>query len=253
MNITTVIPVRGRLPLLDRTLRRLREQIVPINNIVVVGERDDEFDVAMNNGARFVKCPNHPLGRKWQVGLQHARKAFPNTDFYFHTGSDEWFTNGYTAAMIKEIGKCGMVGMREYVGLHINSNGVMTGCLWDGFHQKSRRNEAVGSGRIMTRATLDRLKWEVVDPGLDKNLDHSMMMKLRRVGIKTKTVSIDEPGPAQNQRIMAISCDLWRNKRNLSMMLRAGMVNQVKSETLATFLKSEFPEIYECKFFLKYE
>ena len=76
MKIISVIPVKGREPLLYYTVKRLTNQGV---GVICVGHTDSERRTCRKAGASFLYYSDRlKLGAKWQFGIDEARKHKPD-------------------------------------------------------------------------------------------------------------------------------------------------------------------------------
>jgi hypothetical protein len=93
-----ITPAWGRYEIVSVCLEQRRRAIeelakggIEAHQVVIAD--DDNLDIARAVGADVVECPNfedgHPiLGRKWNLGMQHAAKK--GADWFVQIGSDSW-------------------------------------------------------------------------------------------------------------------------------------------------------------------
>lgn len=221
--VIAIVPVLGRRPLLNHTLRRLNEIV---DQVICVVEDPNDRQMCADHGAFIVNCFRHKLGTKWNAGFWEAKQF--NPDFILHMGSRNWFSDNYLDVMLPIAQDYEITGMLDFHFLHLvytlenkkfyqdkqhkfmddfNLDIVRSDFqervlgYWKGYTNE-REGEPVGGGRLIRRDYLDRVNWTPFDPKLDKNLDFSMMEKTNSFkGVR-----------ADKAQLLAISTNLWSNK-----------------------------------------
>jgi len=251
--VVAVIPVLGRIPLLEYTLKRLNNIV---DQIICIVERPDDRQVCADNGAFIVNSYGNRLGKKWNDGFWEAKQF--NPDFVLHMSTRNWFSDDYLKVMLPIAQNYEITGMLDFYQLslyyrniddykdkieYINKTHKFVGSYdldlmnknlirreliyWKGY-ENYRKGEPVGGGRLIRRDYLDRVNWNPFDPKFYKNLDGSMIAKTDNFkGVRSK-----------DAHVLAISTNLWGNKTKIDKNS-----NTLYSETRANnYLKKWFPE-----------
>lgn len=238
MNVIAVIPVNGRGPLVKVTVERLLS-INGCSSVICIGHSDEDKDICVSAGAKWVQHENHPLGKKWNAGFQMAREM--NADAVLFVGSSDWVSKDWIPVSAKFLDEFGMTGK---AGCHLIDfrNGQTRMVYWSGYLHGSvkgkrsmeRAEEPIGIGRMLSAKCLDAIDWMPFEDTQDNSLDWAMYQKALRAGFKVKMIEDD------SIHSMAFSCDLWPNKHTFS----AHWSNEYPSERIMDFdkwLEDHFP------------
>lgn len=247
MKITAVIPVRGRVPLVKRTVRRLRDMGVTV--VAAVSTWDDMRAIeTMCEKCEMVS--RMALGRKWDIIYEMAKETKP--DVVMHLGSDDWFTENWVDDLTGWLNNYDIVGVGDYHFAHWNfhitrgwdgyplaaANRDVSVVYWGGYDLEKaphRKDEPIGGGRLIRAEMLDMIDWHPFDKNSVKNLDFEMMNKLRDAGAATMVVKKD------SLKAMSITTNLWPCKNGFNKMVSNNDTKMLDVQ----FLKEHFPEAYE--------
>lgn len=155
MNPAVVIATHKRIEITRENIRSLQIQSVKPQVIVVVSDPEEGF-IFSRLGVYVVVAKNNPLGRKWQAGVDFARKLMPS--HLVVTGSDDILCRGFMETYCKE---------DEFSGLQ---------CwyIWDGktlYFFDYMAQQALGGGRVYSRSMLDKCDWKIFDTKINRLLD----------------------------------------------------------------------------------
>lgn len=201
--IVAVIPVKGRLPLLGHTIRRLYEKN-GVHTVICVGEGPADRNECEHFGAEWVEFPNKPLGKKWNAGFLKAKEY--NPDACLFVGSSDWISDNwieYTSGYLREYD---LIGKPDFNLLDFGKQ--LRACHWRGYTDHRRANEPIGIGRILSKRILDKLGWQPMDNHLDSSLDWSMYQKILAAGGRVKLLRTDEI------QSLSLSTSAWENKHS---------------------------------------
>lgn len=200
MKIACPIPVYGRKPLVELTVRRLKESgVIPI----IVGDEEFVKEIAEKYSVEFVHHPNKPLGSKWNAGFVASKKYDP--DGVIFMGSSDWVSDSYLKeikTLLEDysfIGKldCHFVDVSEEIRL----------LHWAGYNC-NRRGEPIGIGRVLRKDFLEKINWKPFEDHIDNGLDFSMWKKV--LDHKEKTMIL--PVKTNEIELLSISTNKWINK-----------------------------------------
>ena len=231
MKTVAVIPVKGRLPLLKYTIRRLLHK----NNchaVICVGDSFEEKELCESEGAIFVEHENSPLGKKWNAGFLKAKELEP--DAVLFVGSSDWVSDNWLSYCSKFINAgIDMVGKPDFYLLDISD--VLRFCHWKGYTDKRRKDEPIGIGRVLSAKILDKMNWKPIADDLENSIDFSMYNRILALGGKVANIKTDEI------KSLSISTDKWPNKHKFN----DHYSNKLPSDRMHDFgvwLELNFPE-----------
>jgi hypothetical protein len=238
--IACVIPVSGREPLLWHTIQRLKRQAGPVS-VVCVGLLDSERAVCEAAGAKFVPHCNHPLGEKWQYGLNCFRPFASEIEAFLLLGSSDWITDNWCGLGLEAIrAGAGVVGREEIHFLHIGEGNAKTMVRWKGYDEKARRGEFIGTGRLYSRAILDRLEWRLFDRTKNTGMDWYSLQNAMKAGAKVVAI----PGD-RHVHALSLSTYRWGNlhtAQGWKWLAQHPCCERVETENIGPFLSKYFPE-----------
>lgn len=175
-----LICTHNRPDITSRNIERLLRQ--PFNPQVVLVVTDpieaqfyrDKF----SENVFVVKYPNHPLGGKWQYGVNQARLLMPNP--LIITGSDDLLSENF----VQEAFKLMMNGYH------------FAGLSWFYMYETKykrlstlrykKKDWPIGGGRIYSLELLKKLDFELFDVYAKKNLDNKGFLSVKASGLKYK-------------------------------------------------------------------
>jgi len=237
--IACVIPVCGREPLLWHTIQRLKRQSGPVS-VVCVGLLESERAVCEAAGARFVRHRNHPLGEKWQYGLNCFRND-PDVEAFLLLGSSDWITDNWCGMGMAEIRKgAGVVGREEIHFLHIVEGNAKAMVRWKGYDEHARRGEFIGTGRLYSREVLDKLDWKLFDYTKDSGMDWYSLQNSKRVGATVVPIPAD-----RHLHALSLSTYRWGNlhmAQGWKWLAQHPCCERVDREPMEAFIQKYFPE-----------
>ena len=239
MKIVAVIPVHGRLPLLEITIRRLYRKN-KIDKVICVGDNPDDKTLCKKAGAAWCEHKNKPLGEKWNAGFVFAKEHY-DPDYVLYVGSSDWVSDNWIPVTLEflQANDFDVVGKPDYNMLHYGKELFM--CHWTGYPSGSwRENEPIGIGRILSKKFLDKIGWQPFESFLDASMDWCMVQKL----IKIPGHRFGSFNSVEIQSL-SLSCDAWDNMHKVS--VRADLPNTYRIYQPKAFLKMWFPEALELK------
>ena len=231
--VVACIPVKGRAPLVEQTIKRLYWKN-GVYRVICVGDDLHDRKVCEKAGAVWVQFNNKPLGAKWNAAFEEAKKYEPDACLY--VGSSDWLSGNWIDFMRPHVDEHHLVGAPGMYLVDSSSKGLR-GVYWPGYNLE-KRNESIGIGRMLSRELLDRMKWCPFEGTSDRSLDRSMTDKCARFGFKEFML--------QNPQMMALSLSFperWPNKHIFDMHWN-GLLPSQKIDPVP-FMTTHFPEIFE--------
>ncbi len=231
MRTVAVIPVKGRLPLLKYTIRRLYEKN-GVYKVICIGDAEEEREVCESEDAEFVFHANNPLGKKWNAGFQAAKKHTPDACLF--VGSSDWISDNWLSYCEPFImGDIDMIGKPDFYLLDIGV--TLRFCHWLGYGKGPRQDEPIGIGRVLSSRILDLMNWAPMNETLNNSMDFSMYQHLLRLGGKVHLVKGTEI------QSLSISTNRWPNMHRFN----DHFTNKLPSSRMHNFgqwLDEKFPE-----------
>jgi len=236
MKTVAVIPVKGRLPLLKYTIRRLLKKN-GCHAVICIGDSQDEKELVESEGGVWVEHDNSPLGKKWNAGFLKAKEFTP--DAVLFVGSSDWVSDNWLPYCEKFINAgIDMVGKPDFYLLDIGK--VLRFCWWQGYTIASRKNEPIGIGRVLSKNILDKMNWKPISDDLENSIDWSMYQNILALGGKVANLKTNEI------LSLSISTDKWPNKHKFN----DHYSNKLPSSRMPDFVKwldsnfTEYKEIF---------
>lgn len=162
-DLVVVIPVFGRHYVLKKVIQSLKQQtMTPAVLCVVSNETDRKFCADLN--VDICKCPNRPLGRKFQAGVTEAKKYNPKAVMIL--GSDDLLSYTYVEKTMKLIDK-----QYDFIGIDTWYIVCSTKECYIGKYVNKHAQRFLGAGRTYSRRFLNTVKWKVFSPTKNSNLD----------------------------------------------------------------------------------
>lgn len=206
MKVVAVIPVKGRLPLLKYTIKRLLEKN-GVDQVVCVADTIEEFNVIKENGAHVVEHDNQPLGKKWNAGFEYAQTL--NPDAILFVGSSDWISDDWVpqlAPFMKEYDLIGVAGFTMMdIGLKNGKTDLIRMCHWEGYGPGNREDEPIGIGRMVSARILNKIGWRPFDDNRNNSMDFMMFNKVNNADGKIGMVKSDE------LVALSVSTNAWLN------------------------------------------
>jgi len=232
VKIVAVMPVHGRLPLLQQTIRRLYDKN-GVYKVICVGS-DVEKRLCEKEGAEFILHENKPLGKKWNAGFQAAKKY--NPDGCLFVGSSDWVSDNWISYCSSYLSEYDMIGKPDFYLLDYGN--TIRCCHWAGYTDTRRANEPIGIGRILSARILDKMSWCPMQDKLDSSLDWSMFQKVLSMNGKVKMITNDEI------KSLSLSTNKWENKHKFEDHYRGKLPSKrIENKVLIEI----FPEINNLK------
>lgn len=206
--IVVPIPVHGREPLLRQTIRRLKRQTHPVH-IIIMGETPSERQIAEEEEVEFLKHQNHPLGAKWQAGMDRAREL--EADAVLMLGSADWLSDNWCEVLIQRINSgSDLVGKREMFFLDVDHQNNKKMVFWNGYTPWTnyRTMEPIGAGRLISKTILNKVDWQIYNTKAKKSMDFHSLLTILMAGGDVEM--IEDPCNS----VMALSLSfghLWGN------------------------------------------
>jgi len=226
--VIACIPVHGRLPLLEQTIKRLYEKN-GVYKVICVGDGAREHTLCKSLGAVWVSHQNKPLGAKWNAAFFRAKDYYHDACLF--VGSSDWIGDNWIGEMRPHLKDNDLVGTAGCNFLHLGKE--MKACYWPGYVGR-REGESIGIGRLISKRILNRINHSPFDPKLDNSMDYSMIQRVERAGGKIATVEI-------NAQSVSISTDLWPNKHNFLSHYN-GILPSKRIENAENWAEINFPE-----------
>lgn len=239
-NVVAIIPVQGRLPLVQLTVERLILKN-NIDRVVCVCSNDEDFAYMIecrrgNCGIVVIRHDNKPLAAKWNAGFKEAQKY--NPDACLFVGSSDWLSDNWVSSLLPLMDKYDMVGTPGCHFLDIKQNNKFRVVDWGGYLGE-RSTESIGIGRLLSARILNKLGWKPFTDSKDGSLDYDMFTRVKKSGGKTAMVKSPE------LISLSISTDQWGNKHNFEDHVKGELRrNSIHLNKVHEFLKNHFPEAY---------
>jgi hypothetical protein len=233
--VIACLPVLGRLPLLEHTIRRLYEKN-KCHKVICSGDGALDRELCTSLGAVWVQSSNKPLGQKWNKAFQKAQEYSPDAVVY--VGSSDFLSDNWLSVMETYVKEKHFVGV---AGCHFIDIGKekLRGVYWSGYkdtkYHKDRGDETIGIGRMLSSSLMDKLDWKPFNDLYDNSLDRSMKEKCKKAGIDDFMVN-------ENVKAVSISTHQWINKHRFEQHWDGEPEANKRLSDVDGFV-SEFPEI----------
>lgn len=229
--VVACMPVYGRLPLLELTIKRLysRNQVY---KVICSGDGPEERELCESHGALWVQAENKPLGLKWNKAFQAAKSYDPAAVLY--VGSSDWISDNWIPTMRPLLERYDFVGTAGCHFLHVGEG--LRACFWRGYkftpYHKTRSDETIGIGRMLSKSLMDKINWTPFGDNIENSLDRSMKDRCKKVGIDDYMVEAEI-------KALSISTDKWVNKHNFN----NEYASSKRVHDVQMFVNVYFPEI----------
>lgn len=176
-------------------LNRLKDNFNVIT-LSVGSEGKESMALCAKYGINYISFYNKPLGSKFNTGMR-AMQQF-NPDYVMILGSDDLISN---AAMKRVLELCAkghdVVGFTDVWFYDLIQKNLH---YWPGYGHRgdkadaSRAGEAIGLGRTLSRAILNKMNWQPWKPDVNVGLDWWMTQKLKGLKVIPKTINLKNEG-----------------------------------------------------------
>ena len=230
--VVACIPVFGRLPLLEQTIKRLYQKN-GVYKVICSGDQIADQKLCESLGAVWVYAPNKPLGAKWNSCFMKASEYNPDACLFM--GSSDWVSDNWLSEMRPLMDKYDLVGTPGCNFLHIGSGYDV--CYWPGYVGR-REGESIGIGRLISKRVLDLIQWNPFDGQLNRSLDYSMVQRCTKVAANihlTRNTNIQS---------LSISTDKWSNLHQFS-ACTTGLLPSIFKDNPIEWLENNFPESFK--------
>lgn len=161
MNPVVLIATHERFWITSKVIQTLGMQTIEPEIVVVSSDPGHAGNYTkLSPKVRSICHLNHPLGNKWQLGVNQARKL--NADPLIICGSDDILQNNY-------VEKCCRIIDKEYDFIGLKSWYVYD--LIKLYHFQYLARMPLGGGRAYSKAFLDSIDWRLFDTSKDRHLD----------------------------------------------------------------------------------
>jgi hypothetical protein len=163
-------------------------------NIIVDSEWSNS-DIFQNESKfLYINHDNSPLSDKWNSGLDFLKNMV--YDNLVIIGSDDVIHQNVFKVYKNKINEnYDFIGIEDLYLFDIDSK-VMY--YWPGYGENNPRNgETIGLGRCLSKRVIEKLNYQLWNPGLMRNLDGSMMSKIKesKLNLNSYTFKCKEFGP----------------------------------------------------------
>lgn len=217
--IIAIIPVLGRLPLVQHTIARA---LKIVDTVITVVSEVWMKDYCEGSYPIWIRR-RAPLGEKWNFGFKIAKQFDP--DHVLFIGSSDWVTENWVTELLPHTEHNDIVGVKGYHLLHmdyeicyhnkkllnkyrakdgaydipVKFQGMKVG-YWGGYRNE-RRGEPIGLGRILNRDFLKRIDYKPFNDEKWTGMDFNMFNLAQNV----KTIN------SKSIKNLSISTNLWGN------------------------------------------
>lgn len=227
--VVACIPVFGRGPLVEQTIKRLYNKN-GVYRVICAGSEPEDRQICEKTGAIWIQHRNQPLGAKWNAAFKEAKKY--NPDACLFVGSSDWLSDNWLPVMIPYLSNYDLIGVPGCHFLHLCDEPLL--CHWKGY-TNGRDGESIGIGRLLSRQLLERIHYEPFKPELNNSLDSSMQQTCSRHAARIHLVD------SHKIKAVSISTNEWANKHQFSDHY-LGRLPSEKIKDVDNFIQSYFPE-----------
>ena len=173
MNPTVLIATHNRYEITSYNIQSLLNQSVQPKIILVVSNLEEKFYYQR----KFQECillisPNHPLGKKWAFGAQHAYNIKANPLIVL--GSDDILGPKAIETYVKLMAEHHFIGLKHW---YIHHKGKAYYCEY-------LAKMPLGGGRSYSFWLLDQMNGQIFDDRINRHLDDLAMKKAKNLGIE---------------------------------------------------------------------
>ncbi|HMJ67597.1 MAG TPA: hypothetical protein VK508_01815 [Cyclobacteriaceae bacterium] len=218
MNPVVVIASHLRSSITRQNIQSLlRQSVVP--EIVLVVSVPDEYERWKKEFPiiHVLKERNWPLGKKWQAGVDHARKL--NADPMIITGSDDILGVDFVK------NACSLSRQHDFIGLQDWS------VLHESFLYSITYNAKIplGAGRVYSNGLLEAMNWIVFNTRINRHLDDQGYHNTRRL---CRPMLIVRDAAAQGLHVVSVKGPWVMMNRFVSMLQHPNCTVRSKVEAI---------------------
>lgn len=181
MHPVVLIATHERIDITTRNIELLKKQ-TKVPHIVVVATEKKERWHYMNMGVEVIDAPNSPLGKKWQAGVKRDSNPL------IICGSDDILAPDYVekaCTLVRE--GYDMIGVTSwYVYDQVRKD------LWLASYINKCTDFPLGAGKVISASLLSKMKYNVFNQALNKNLDTTSFSEAERHRVKIKLIRTPE-------------------------------------------------------------
>lgn len=227
--VIACVPVWGRGPLVEQTIKRLYNKN-GVYRVICAGSEPSDKAICEKAGAVWVQAKNNPLGAKWNAAFKEAKKYNPHACLF--VGSSDWLSDNWLPTLTPYLEDYDLIGVPGCHFLHLCDEPLL--CHWKGY-TNGRQGESIGIGRLLSRQLLERLHYAPFHPEFHNSLDSSMQQNCMKHAARIHMV--DSP----DIKAVSISTNLWAQKHvffdHYSNKLPSDKIQDVNN-----FIETNFPE-----------
>lgn len=170
-NVVVVIATHERIEITTKNIKSLLLQSQQ-PKIVIVCSLMEELEYYKQLGVTVILEPNIPLGRKWQCGVNIAKKM--NPDALMIVGSDDIIAPAYIKDCLIKIDQgFDFIGMTHW---YMDDGNKLYHCEYT----NQNVNFPIGSGKVYSKNALNKINWKLFNTSADRRLDdqgYSLVVK----------------------------------------------------------------------------
>lgn len=186
--IICVMAAHRREGITLETVKMLKNQSHP-PKVLIVGDSNCERVVAKKAGCLYIEHSNRPLGKKWQVGVNHAKTL--NPDAVMICGSDSWLSPRWVETAIPHlIDGCDLVGINMFHACKIYPKQKVR--IIRRSYQNNRVGIPMGSGRIFSKDILNKSNWNIFPVHKNIGMDFFSFQEVKKHKGRIKIVNSDD-------------------------------------------------------------
>lgn len=227
--VVACLPVFGRGPLVEHTIRRLYTKN-DVDKVICAGHEPALKAICERAGALWVNHRNNPLGSKWNSAFQAAKQFNPDACLY--VGSSDWLSDNWIPTLRPYLNDYDMVGVPGMHLLHACYEPLL--CEWAGY-TTDRKTESIGIGRMLSRRLLDKIQFKPFSDRLESGLDYSMQQNSIQKAARIKMVD------DKNIIALSLSTNLWDNKHKFWEHY-SGQIPSKRVLDVDNWIEKNFPE-----------
>lgn len=191
MKAAVIIATHGRVPMMKTNIKCLQNQ-THIPEIVIACSDKAEAITYGRMGACVSITKNDPLGHKWQVAINTARKL--NPDLVIICGSDDILQKDYVRRCVEWMERgFHFIGLQQWYVYDLEKL----------YNFRYMASIPLGGGRAYSKRFLDSINWQLFQSA-PSNLDNYGFEKVRKANVKRVVfydphiLSIKGPWPTLN-------------------------------------------------------
>jgi hypothetical protein len=170
-------------------------------NIIIDSENSNLDNFKNNDKFIYKNYKNFPVSNKWNFGSSLLEGI--DFDYVLIIGSDDFIDSNLLIEYNKKMKEnYDQIGIIDLFVFDVPSDKLF---YWGGYNEKSgRKGETVGLGRCLSKSLVEKLEYNLWEPGLNKGLDASMQKKIIKLpDIKSITLEL--------KNNFGFACDIKNN------------------------------------------